>query len=1201
MRSEPVGEVQIGGGSDDRFRRESVTSQVERLFCSSKTARYGPYELQDDGTEIVKRLVYRYKVLDRSQNQLSLQIFYGLRGIGGQLWEQEVRVLLRVGAIEHPALPRIADGGYDEDSNIAFVVTESTEYDLGAPEAIPFLQDRPAACVRQLGLLADALTVLHGQGLIHRNILPSSIQVVFEGQDTEKFRLQLARFEGSALISNLLRPVYAAGSENEREERLGRLKLEQGSYELAYCPPERLAEELETDRSDVYGLGVLAWQLFVGKLPAPLLDRGSQERDLSWLEELRSHMGAEISRKGLPARMQDLLRGMLRSDPRTRLSSTEVVSDIARHYDALLAPYESLEITEPYLVAFMPRESGPTVHEWEWIDHDPAGETGRRELFDFLDWELRRGKLVYSPEGADPFVLGGEASARQAAKYVLLGRRAAWFCVRYRKPNPFGGLGNVREEILLIKYVANRKRAHKLERQPFCRRLPNVEIVAEDAGDTALDRKRRGRPSWKPLLEAIQTEEHIPEWRADFERGLNWFLEYQYVELQARIYPYVIDQENGVVSRLRYDEQRDQQRIHRHPTALFTEYDMKRRLSFGDFFSDVFEDQSSGMLDACPDEQGRPQWRRRSQMVFERRLDDNLIEVSRTVSGGRIPREGWLRCSGDFGTESALWRQQEARPEFGESKSLLGQLHRPSTIAGFRHRWRGVGKGLRGGTDAIIKDILVSQPFYALHGPPGTGKTTVAAHAVERFLHAERSARILISAQSNFALDNLALRIRKQLEKAEQEIVAVRISSPSAEREDKVDKRLLDWTLNQKIPRLKDRIVALCENRLERKADPPPVRKILGRWKVAVETSQLELHDRIRRGANLVFATCVTATKSNVDAVGSFGVYDWVILEEAAKAWTTELAIPLVRGVRWTLIGDHLQLRPHKVEEVEAFLSDLTESKDPELKRHGESRYKYEKVFNLFGSLFRDQDLSNGRLAPARADHLAVPLGRLRRQFRMREPIARVVSRTFYRDPKDPDGPGQLETDSVTEVDSGLVAPEKLAGQALVWLDTGDVRGCEDQKWKNPGEVAVVAKLLEKMEPNPAFMETEGDEDPVAILTPYRDQITALKSVTLRKGWNRRIWSIHEYQGREANVVVTSLVRDQVRGNAAHKNIGYLTAPEIANVLISRARRLLVIVGSFHHFRKSGTDFWKVLCDSVESEGLVIEAAKVLKSLETRR
>src|SRR5262249_12005363 len=166
-----------------------------------------------------------------------------------------------------------------------------------------------------------------------------------------------------------------------------------------------------------------------------------------------------------------------------------------------------------------------------------------------------------------------------------------------------------------------------------------------------------------------------------------------------------------------------------------------------------------------------------------------------------------------------------------------------------------------------------------------------------------------------------------------------------------------------------------------------------GKRKGSVRPTLFQRKCRLRRGASLVFATCGTATRDKVDAVGSFGIYDWVIVEEAATAWPTELAIPLVRGTRWTLIGDHRQLPAHRLDEVVEFLDDCAASLDQGLRAHGAGPEAYRQVFTLFGNLFGAPPA--GQQA-AVGPGLASPLGQLTLQFRMREAIAEVVSRAFY-------------------------------------------------------------------------------------------------------------------------------------------------------------------------------------------------------------
>ncbi len=103
-----------------------------------------------------------------------------------------------------------------------------------------------------------------------------------------------------------------------------------------------------------------------------------------------------------------------------------------------------------------------------------------------------------------------------------------------------------------------------------------------------------------------------------------------------------------------------------------------------------------------------------------------------------------------------------------------------------------------------------------------------------------------------------------------------------------------------------------------------PVRaELLGRWRAALPSSKLELSERLLEGAAIVFATCAASTADRLHDAGIVPGFDWVVIEEAAKAWPTELAIPLVRGMRWTLIGDHFQLPAHQRDEIQRFLLDF--------------------------------------------------------------------------------------------------------------------------------------------------------------------------------------------------------------------------------------------------------------------------------------
>jgi superfamily I DNA and/or RNA helicase len=149
-----------------------------------------------------------------------------------------------------------------------------------------------------------------------------------------------------------------------------------------------------------------------------------------------------------------------------------------------------------------------------------------------------------------------------------------------------------------------------------------------------------------------------------------------------------------------------------------------------------------------------------------------------------------------------------------------------------------------------------------------------------------------------------------------------------------------------------------------------------------IEESKPDLQNRVRSGANVVLATCSGATKLHIDRASGSSLFDWVIVEEAARAWPTEIAIPLIRGFRWALVGDHKQLPAHRIRDIERFLELCEESGNlDEIKRHGLDRKKYMEVYRFFGELFKKIEQQTD--AAGRRNYQP-PLGQMRKQFRMR-------------------------------------------------------------------------------------------------------------------------------------------------------------------------------------------------------------------------
>ena len=947
----------------------------------------------------------------------------------------------------------------------------------------------------------------------------------------------------------------------------------------------------------------MVWEWFLGPMPGDIqaVNLGDHAAVLAAHRELNDEMRRRLrTADDLPVALREILEKMLTPDPRFRPRSSEVITQITEQYDALTGAWEGPAGQLAHLLTFVPSEFVQTLYKWgDWLENHPMTPDGRVELADRIERDLQRAILVHSPLGAEPFVPGGDTWELRQATALLIGDQAAWFCQPFR-PGRSLGQGPPADDILIIKYVVPRNAARgrrvlaEFQRDRLARHIRAVEAFPFDIAASALNEKRRDRPKWQPLLEATVPNVSAPEREQAFGQALDWFLEYQETLLRAREYAYEIASEDTAVGtpkilRLRLDRPRDDRRVLSSAMATLFASSTRRRPGFADFFAGLVNEDGGGDIEVLADSKGYPsETEFTGRVFFLKRLNDDAIEVQRADTTSRIPPTGWLRPQGDAGDRVALRRQFMARSDVMRSTVLLRQLLDPQTIPGFREQWKGAGDGLVNGE--AVTDILTCQPLYALQGPPGTGKTELAARAIRAMLARDRTARILVSAQSNYSLDNLALRILELLgqQPGQHSEIALRIvTSASA---DRADPAMRQYLLPELTARWQRELVASIEAALPRAETGQHA--LLARWLEVARTAGPELSDRLRRAANLVFATCSASSTRFLTAEGTAGLFDWVVVEEAAKAWPTELAMPLVRGLRWTLIGDQRQLPAHRLEEAADFLYACAADVDPDLQLYGYRAEEYMRIFRLFESLFKHPEL--------KAQSLKRPVGTLRTQFRMLDPIGSMVSRVFYNDEdvtsltpeRDTLHDGWLKTGR-DQPDVSLTMPVKLAGNVLVWIDTRDSPDHGDEPtWSNTGEADLIADLVPRLRPKPVPGQDGYSKSPLAIITPYRQQADVLRG---RGSCAPYVTTVHAYQGKQANVVIASLVRDTRRGapERVAQNIGYLVQPELVNVMLSRARDVLILVGDLHHFATCGDPYWAWICAEASKHGCVIAAHEV--------
>ena len=153
---------------------------------------------------------------------------------------------------------------------------------------------------RILREVADALAYAHGRGVVHRDIKPDNIL--------------LDRDTGRAMVTDF--GIARAISENTDSSRLTATGMAIGTP--TYMSPEQAAGEREIDgRSDLYALGVVAYQMLSGA--PPFTASSTPAMLVKHLTERPQPLRAK--RSDVPEELERIVMVLLEKDPANRLPS----------------------------------------------------------------------------------------------------------------------------------------------------------------------------------------------------------------------------------------------------------------------------------------------------------------------------------------------------------------------------------------------------------------------------------------------------------------------------------------------------------------------------------------------------------------------------------------------------------------------------------------------------------------------------------------------------------------------------------------------------------------------------------------------------------------------------------------------------------------------------------------------------------------
>ncbi|MEO6186534.1 MAG: serine/threonine-protein kinase [Steroidobacteraceae bacterium] len=309
-----------------------------------------------------------------------------------------------VGMLQHPQLMPIYDAG-EEDGHCYIV----TEYVHGARTLAAFCRGddllRIDVIVEIIFKCAKALHYAHSRGVIHRDIKPSNIMYTQEGD------VRIIDF-GIALID---------GSDMSRIEGIA------GSP--SYMSPEQVQSQELTNRSDLYSLGAVMYELLTGSRPFRAGNLAKLMHQIVYATPAPIHtMRPEVTED-----LENVVAMALQKDPEKRYrSGLDLAAALTRVHQKLRTRTGQMEQTEQMAMLrqlkffhdFSQAEIGEVLKASTWQSYSANDEVVREGDMDDRFYVVVAGGCVVQRHGR---VVGqlGTGDCFGESSYVPGARRSA--------------------------------------------------------------------------------------------------------------------------------------------------------------------------------------------------------------------------------------------------------------------------------------------------------------------------------------------------------------------------------------------------------------------------------------------------------------------------------------------------------------------------------------------------------------------------------------------------------------------------------------------------------------------------------------------------------------------------------------------------------------------------------------------------------
>lgn len=315
-------------------------------------------------------------------------------------------------------------------------------------------------------------------------------------------------------------------------------------------------------------------------------------------------------------------------------------------------------------------------------------------------------------------------------------------------------------------------------------------------------------------------------------------------------------------------------------------------------------------------------------------------------------------------------------------------------------------------------------------------------------------------------------------------------------------------------------------------------------------------------GCNVVGVSCTENARTLLE--NGFDDFDVVIIDEVSKATPPELLIPMLRGRKIVLVGDHRQLPP-LFNEHEKTYQEVAEQQEGmedvivQLTMDDFNKYKDMVTASLFERYFENADMSIKET--------------LRYQYRMHTDIMDIIN-SFY--------DGQLidgnEDNYTYDTKAHYLNIRSTAGTEMIipdrhayWFDSSELQGVRIFEQRKQGstsaenlvEAEMILELLRKMEIQYANMEERTKPITVGVISFYYDQVALIRKLLRGETFHAisvEVNTVDRFQGKEKQIIFVSLVRNVK--HSSHNVDSHIAAFQRINVAFSRAQNLLIIVGA---------------------------------------